>query len=74
MGPLPGNRQPTLVESIHVICGFRKPGVLANVATKLAKARVNIEYAYGTTESAGGKLVLRVSDTKRAMKALKLRR
>jgi hypothetical protein len=47
-----------------------KPGVLAATARKLAKAKVNIEYAYGTTEASGGKLVLRVSDTKKALKAL----
>ncbi|HLX60051.1 MAG TPA: ACT domain-containing protein [Planctomycetota bacterium] len=51
-----------------------KPGVLADVAQKLAKAKINIEYAYGTTEKSGGKLVLRVSDTKKAAKALKLKK
>lgn len=51
-----------------------KPGVLAGVAQKLARAKVNIEYAYGTTEKSGGKLVLRVSDTKKAVKALKLKK
>jgi len=48
-----------------------QPGVLADLAKKLAKAKVNIEYAYGTTEATGGKLVLRVSDTKKAQLALK---
>ncbi len=48
-----------------------KPGVLAAVAHKLAKKKINIEYAYGTTEESGGKLVMRVSDVKRAAKVLK---
>jgi hypothetical protein len=51
-----------------------KPGILADLAKKLAAAKVNIEYAYGTTEATGGKLVLRVSDTKKALKALKLKK
>lgn len=48
-----------------------KPGQLAAVAGKLAKAKINIEYSYGTTEAAGGQLILRVSDTKKALKVLK---
>lgn len=48
-----------------------KPGQLAEIARKLSKAKVNIEYAYGTTEASGGMLVLRVSDIKKAMKVLK---
>jgi hypothetical protein len=51
-----------------------KPGVLADLARKLAKAKVNIEYAYGTTDENGGKLVLRVNNTRKAMRALKLRK
>ena len=43
-----------------------KPGILAAVAEKLAEGHVNIEYAYGTTASTGGMLVLRVSDIERA--------
>lgn len=50
-----------------------KPGQLANVAKQLARAKINIEYAYGTTEEAGGHLVLRVSDVKKAMKILKVK-
>lgn len=48
-----------------------KPGVLASVSKKLAKKKINIEYAYGTTEGASGKLVMRVSDCKKAEKVLK---
>lgn len=50
-----------------------KPGMLADVARKLAKAKVNIEYAYGTTDKSGGVLILRVSDTKKAQKTLKVK-
>lgn len=48
-----------------------KPGELGRVAQRLAKAKVNIEYAYGTTEPQGGILVLRVNDIPGAKKALK---
>lgn len=51
-----------------------RPGELARVARQLAKAKVNIEYAYGTTEKAtGGMLILRVSDIAKARKVLKLK-
>jgi len=50
-----------------------KPGQLANIAKTLSKNKVNIEYAYGTTEEAGGILILRVSDIKKALKVLKLK-
>jgi hypothetical protein len=50
-----------------------KPGQLATVAQKLAKAKINIEYAYGTTEAKGGVLILRVSDLKKAQKVLKVK-
>jgi hypothetical protein len=50
-----------------------KPGTLADAARKLARAKVNIDYAY----AAGGPGVdsstvfLKVSDPKKAMAALK---
>ena len=47
------------------------PGELARLATKQAKAKVNIEYAYGTVEGGSASLVLRVSDIKKAVKTLK---
>jgi hypothetical protein len=51
------------------------PGALAKVAHKLAKAKINIEYAYGTTHttahSVGANLVVRVSDTRKALALLK---
>ena len=50
-----------------------KPGSLAKIAAKLAKAKINIEYAYLATRpgTKNGLLILRVDDTKRAMKILK---
>lgn len=50
-----------------------RPGQLATMAEKLSKAKINIEYAYGTTGVADAKLVLRVSDLKKAMKVLKVK-
>lgn len=49
-----------------------KPGTMATIAQKLAKAKVNIEYAYLATSptSKKGLAVLRVSDTKKALKVL----
>jgi len=50
-----------------------RPGQLAAMSEKLSKAKINIEYAYGTTGVAGAKLVVRVSDLKKAMKVLKVK-
>jgi len=49
-----------------------KPGAMATIAHKLAKAKINIEYAYLATSpsSKKGLAVLRVSDTKKALKVL----
>ncbi len=50
-----------------------RPGALAAVAQKLAKARVNIDYAYGSSGAAKGRatLFLHVSDLKKARAALR---
>ncbi len=50
-----------------------KPGVLAEVAGRLAKAGVNIDYAYGSTHknSKEAMCVFSVSDPKKAEKILK---
>ncbi len=50
-----------------------KPGALAKIAAKLAKAKINIEYAYLATSPGAkkGLLIMRVDDTKRALKVLK---
>jgi hypothetical protein len=50
-----------------------KPGALAAASAALAKAKVNIEYLYGSTTAAGeiATIIMRVSDAKKAAKALK---
>ena len=50
-----------------------KPGVLATIAERLAKAEVNIEYAYlaAPPEAAKGLIILRPSDVEKAQKALR---
>lgn len=50
-----------------------KPGALAKVARKLAKAKVNIEYAYAAVspEQRSSLVIIRPSDVKKAMKVLK---
>ncbi|MGD0088817.1 MAG: ACT domain-containing protein [Planctomycetota bacterium] len=48
-----------------------RPGELADVAKRLAKAKVNIEYAYGTVQDSSALLILRVNDIRKAQKALK---
>ena len=64
----------TLVVSTEVLMvdGDNKPGSLATIANKLAKAKVNIDYAYCATHPSAQKgiLILRVSQPKKALKAL----
>jgi hypothetical protein len=59
-------------DDVLVIEGDNKPGSLARVAHKLAEADVNIEYCYSATgpKEKKGLMVLRVSDAKKALKAL----
>ncbi len=59
-------------DDVLMIDGSNKPGALAAIAHKLAKAGINIEYCYCATppEAKKGLLVLRVSDLKRALKVL----
>lgn len=49
-----------------------KAGALADVTEKLAKAHINIAYAYCTAGARGGRTtgVLKVADVKKAMKVL----
>lgn len=49
-----------------------KPGAFGDIAHRLAKAKINIEYAYLATSpsSKKGLAVFRVSDTKKAAKLL----
>ena len=60
------------VEDVLLVSLSNKPGALAKVAAKLAAAKVNINYIYGTTGKAGTRssVVLGVSSIARAAKAL----
>jgi hypothetical protein len=59
-------------DEVLLIEGDNRPGSLADIARKLAAARINIEYAYCATSPGAkkGLLVLRVSDAKKALKRL----
>jgi len=59
-------------DDVLMINGDNKPGSLAAIAHKLAKTGINIEYAYCATppDAKKGLLILRVSDAKKALKAL----
>jgi hypothetical protein len=63
----------TVESKVLTIENSNKPGALAKIAARLAKAKINIEYAY-LASSPGAKrglLILRVDDTKGALKVLK---
>jgi hypothetical protein len=49
-----------------------KPGAFASITDKLAKAHINIAYAYVTSGAKGGKTtaVMKVADVKKAVKVL----
>ena len=57
---------------VLLIEGDNKPGSLADISHRLAKARINIEYCYMTTAPKSKKslLVLRPSNAKKALKVL----
>ncbi len=59
-------------DDVLLIEGANTPGTLAQIARRLSAARVNIEYAYSATppRQKKGLLVLRVSNVKKALKAL----
>jgi hypothetical protein len=63
----------TVGSKVLLIENHNKPGALAKIASRLAKAKINIEYAYLATSPASkrGLLILRVDDTKGALKVLK---
>jgi hypothetical protein len=52
--------------------GTNKPGVLAEIAHKLAAAKINIEYCYSATppSSKKGLMIMRVSNPAKAIKVL----
>ena len=47
-----------------------RPGGLAEFASLLARAKVNIEYAYGSSDDTQATVFFRVSDAKKAMQML----
>ena len=57
---------------VLLVEGDNKPGMLGDIAEKLAAAKINIEYCYCATSPSAkkGLLVIRASNTKKAMKAL----
>lgn len=66
-------RGALVVESeVLLVPGDNKPGSLADIAKKLAEAKINIEYAYCATapNAKTGLLVLRASNCKKALKVL----
>ena len=58
-------------EPAFVVRMRNKPGSLARVAGKLAKARVNIKSAYATTAGRGATVVFTVGSVKKARKVLR---
>lgn len=67
----------TLVVDHEVLMveGENRPGSLARIAHRMAKHKVNIEYAYCATgpSARSGLLIIRPSDLKRGLKALNSR-
>lgn len=67
----------TLVVETEVLMieGENKPGALARIAHELAKAKVNIDYAYCATppDARKGLLILRASNVRKALKVLNSR-
>ena len=69
-----GHGTMVVEDDVLMITADNKPGSLARLAHKLAAAKINIEYAYCATppDAKKGLLILRVSDAKKAMKALNM--
>jgi hypothetical protein len=62
----------TVQSKVLMIENSNKPGALAKISARLAKAKINIEYAYLATSPGAkkGLLILRTEDTKKALKVL----
>ena len=68
-----GERGVLVVENdVLMIENSNKPGSLGRIAHRLAAAKINIEYAYLATSptSSRGLLILRASNTKKALEVL----
>ena len=61
-----------LEADVLMIEGENKPGMLEQIAARLAEAKVNIEYTYlaGGAEAARGLMILRPSDVEKARAVL----
>ena len=61
-----------VTDDVLMVEGDNRPGSLVKISAKLAKADINIEYAYFATlpNAKKGLLVLRVHDAARALKVL----
>ncbi|MEI8340676.1 MAG: ACT domain-containing protein [Verrucomicrobiota bacterium] len=59
--------------NVLMINNSNKPGSLAIIAQRLAKAKINIEYAYLATnpDSKSGLLIIRTSKVEKALEVLK---
>ena len=59
--------------NVLMVENSNKPGSLANIAVRLAKAKINIEYAYLATSpgSKSGLLIIRTSKVEKALAVLK---
>lgn len=66
---------PTTQTEVLTVEMPNKSGSLADVCEKLAKAHINIAYAYLTTGARGGKAkgIFKVADAKKAMRVLRPR-
>lgn len=47
-----------------------EPGALARIARTFARAKINIEYAYGTSDTGRARIYMRVSDARKGKQAL----
>jgi hypothetical protein len=59
-------------DDVLMVDGANKPGALAAICHRLAKAKLNIEYCYSATtpEAKRGLLILRTADARKALKVL----
>jgi hypothetical protein len=62
-----------LERDVFMLGGRNRPGELADIAAKLARHKINIEYAYSATapNATTGAMILRVDNPKKAARILK---